>query len=74
MKQPHTNPDLSNRFGYHPPSTDGVRMNHEAIRDECENLAQFLDALLPECREKSLAMTKIEESMFWANAAIARHQ
>jgi hypothetical protein len=29
--------------------------------------------LMPPGREASLAATKMEEAMFWANAAIARH-
>lgn len=28
----------------------------------------------PKSREQSLAITKVEEAMFWANAAIARNQ
>ena len=67
-------PDLNNRFEYHPPTSDGIALNHQAIREECKNLAQFIDALIPEGREKALAITKLEEAMFWANAAIARHQ
>jgi hypothetical protein len=66
-------PDLYHRFAYHPPSRDDVRQNHELVRAECYRLAQILDAL-PDGREKALALTKIEEVMFWANAAIARNQ
>jgi len=30
------------------------------------------DQLAPESREKSLAITKLEEAVYWLNAAIAR--
>ena len=64
--------DLQNRFTYHPPLTDERRSAHENVRDECQALAEFMNEVLPEGREKSLVLTKIEETMFWANAAIAR--
>ena len=36
--------------------------------------AGLVDNLCPESREKSLAMTKIEEATMWANASIARRE
>lgn len=66
--------DLDNRFAYHQPSTPSVAENHGNIRDRCRDLAAVIDAAAVDCREKSLAITALEEAMLWANAAIARHQ
>lgn len=63
--------DLENRFNYHPPYGD-KKERHEAIREECRLLAYTLKERMPAGREASLALTKLEEAMFWANAAIAR--
>ncbi len=63
--------DIENRFSYHAPDDDRVRL-HGRIREELKMVADFLDAKLPDGREKSLAITKLEEAMFWANASIAR--
>lgn len=63
--------ELSNRFEYHPQS-DAKVQDHQFVRDEFWYLADKLNQLLPEGREKSLVMTSLEEGMFWANAAIAR--
>lgn len=64
--------DLTNRFNYHPPSDNTVKDAHATIRQACLDAAVDIDDLCPEGREKSLAITKLEEAMFWANAAIAR--
>jgi hypothetical protein len=64
--------DLDHRFAYHPPTTDAKRHAHEDMRAMCRQLAIVLDDLCPDGREKGLAITKIEEAMFWGNAAIAR--
>ncbi len=64
--------DIDNRFMFHPADTDTKRTAHEKVRESCLLLATYLNNHLPEGREKSLAITHLEETMFWANAAIAR--
>jgi hypothetical protein len=65
--------DIENRFSFHPADTDTKRQAHESIRAQCRTLAHYWTGALPEGREKSLAITKLEEAMMWANAAIARN-
>lgn len=64
--------DLTNRFTYHPPTEDQALI-YEGIRDRGLNFALYLNAHCPDSRELSLAITKIEEAVMWANAAIARN-
>jgi hypothetical protein len=66
-------PDLDNRFAHHPPRDDATRGAHEKVRALCRAVAEELNRLLPEGREKSLAITHLEEVCMWSNAAIARH-
>lgn len=66
--------ELSRRFDYHKPSTEDVVERHQYIRQMCHAVARELTDTCPESRELALALTKIEEAMFWANAAVARHQ
>lgn len=64
--------DIHNRFTYHAPATPTRADQHQGMREACENFAHFLNSTLPEGREKALAMTKLEEVMFWGNAGLAR--
>lgn len=66
------NPTIENNFSYHKPQ-EGQPGRYERLREEAKELAYSIDALCPNSREKSLAMTKLEESIMWANAAIARN-
>lgn len=64
---------LENRFTYHPPTPDKVR-RHETIRNLCWELAKSINKLCPDSRESAVAITKLEEALMWANAAIARNE
>ncbi|MGP3782344.1 Acb2/Tad1 domain-containing protein [Paenibacillus sp. 1A_MP2] len=37
-------------------------------------MAELIDEQTPKSREQSLAMTNLEQAVFWANAAIARNE
>lgn len=64
--------DIDNRFEFHPATDDEKRNAHTSVREHCLALATFLNESLPDGREKSLAITHLEETMFWGNAALAR--
>ena len=64
--------DIAHRFDFHAAPDEEKRNAHTSVRQGCRTLADDLNARLPEGREKSLAITHLEETMFWANAALAR--
>jgi hypothetical protein len=68
-----TNDELARRFNYHAPKTQEKADQHERIRAVCLGAAEELVQLTgAPTREQSLAITHLEEAMFWANAAVAR--
>jgi hypothetical protein len=64
--------DIEARFTHRPPSSPLVVGVHEQTRSQTKELAHFYNQTVPESREKAMAITKLEEALFWANAAIAR--
>lgn len=52
------------------PATDASKEKIKTNLEKCSDLHDFLLSL-PECRERSLAITKLEEAAMWANKAIA---
>lgn len=71
--------EIDLRFTYHKPkdfpnpSTGLTQPSaYDEIRKRAREYAQRLNEMLPESREKALAITHLEEVVFWANAAIAR--
>ena len=67
-----TKEEIECNFTYHAPK-DGQLEIYQNIRTLAKELALEIDEVVPEGREKSLAITKLEEAVFWANAGIARH-
>ncbi len=63
--------DLDRIYKYHPPK-EGQPQQHEAIRAKAKELAELIENECPESRERSLAFMRLEVSVMWANAAIAR--
>ena len=65
--------DLETRFSYHAPrGTQASR--YVRIRAQALDFAEYLEEECPPSRERSLAITKLEECVMWANAAIARRE
>jgi len=63
---------LDNNFVYHSPKL-GQPEKYQTLRDKSKELAELINDLCPESREKSCAFTNLEQAMFWANASIARN-
>jgi hypothetical protein len=68
-----TQDEIANRFTYHPPAGNQAE-RYGAIRERVHELAMFINDVCPESREKSLAITHLEECVMWANASIARNE
>ncbi|MEW2127100.1 hypothetical protein AB0891_25610 [Streptomyces sp. NPDC007259] len=62
---------MDRRFNHHAPDEDDVT-RHEAVRQAARAMAELVVQVTPEGREQALALTNIEQAMFWANAAVAR--
>lgn len=65
--------DIINRFTYHAPKRNQLP-RYETLRAEGHALAKKILLLTPKSREQALALTKLEEAIMFANAAIARHE
>ena len=64
---------IENNFTYHPPKADQPT-RYERIRERAKEMNELICRLTPASREQSVALTKLEEVVFWANAAIARNE
>ncbi len=65
-------PNLKHIFTYHEPKNQEQLDRYKWIRDTAREFGEAIVRLCPDSRERSLAITKLEETVMWANAAIAR--
>lgn len=63
--------EIEKRFTHHAPDLERA-LTHGDIRQMYRDFANEIVAMMPDGREKSLAFTALEESSFWAHAAVAR--
>jgi len=68
-----TDEELNRRFTYHVLDATDIK-SFRMIRDVAKIMAAQINLYVPEGREQSLALTKLEEAMMWASAAIARKE
>lgn len=64
--------DIENRFTYHKPNCDQAEI-YPKIREKAKEFACLIKQFVPESREQALALTKLEETVMWANAGISRN-
>lgn len=62
--------EIEKSFTYHRPN-DSQIPRYEVLRQASKNLALLITELVPPGRERSTAITKLEESTMWANKGIA---
>ncbi|WP_428950975.1 DUF7681 family protein [Streptomyces sp. cg35] len=63
--------ELATRFTFHPANA-AQAAKYEELRALAHNMAQVIDEHVPDSREKSTALTKLDEVVMHANAGIAR--
>lgn len=64
---------IQNDFVYHPPRGNQAE-RYQTLREVAKGMAVQIVGLCPDSRERSLALTSLEESVMWSNAAIARNE
>lgn len=68
----HLTDDHLRALEFHP-LTPGRGEIHERLRAAAMVFADVIDELCPFSRESSLAFTAVQDSLMWANAAVAIH-
>lgn len=61
--------ETKNPFDYQRPDEEMVR-DITRVREMCKVLHAVLLSVMPACRERSLAIIKLEEASMWANKGI----
>lgn len=66
---------LENNFIYHAPIAELKHVErYQNLRDAFRLFATQILKTCPPSRERSVALTNLEQAMFWSNASIARNE
>lgn len=61
--------DITKRFTYQVPKEEQAS-RIQALRKKTQELGLLINELCPKSRQQSLALTKLEETLMWANKSI----
>ena len=64
---------IENNYTYHAPTEDQIE-RYQQIRQAAKEFELLVRSLTPPSREQSLFSTNLEQSVFWANASVARNE
>ncbi len=64
--------EISSRFKTYP-MDDKAKRKSDKIRGDVADLADTIDMYCTESREKSIALTKLEECLMWVNKCLSRN-
>lgn len=65
------NSEAYRRLGYHPVGSERQMQTYQTNRELIISVYEYMDKLGPASREKSLAMTALQEALMWLNAHVA---
>lgn len=65
--------DIENVFMYHKPNPH-QQHRYEVLRAAARDLALQIAESCPDSRERSLALTNLQQAIMWANASIALNE
>ena len=57
----------------HVEMSEDSKKHSDLLRDKTADLADYINVYCIDSREKSIALTKLEECMFWVNACLSRN-
>lgn len=65
-----TREEIERNFTYHAPKGDQPQ-RYVALREKAKELAFLIESSCPASRERSLALTNLQNAVMWANCSIA---
>lgn len=71
---PWSHEQLHHSLTNHPPASEEVIADFESIRFYAKEFGDAILAVCPDSRERSVAITKLEETVMWAIKSIAVNQ
>lgn len=66
-----TTSEAYRRLGYHPVGSERQMQTYQTNRELFISVYEYIEKLGPASREKSLALTQLQDALMWLNAHVA---